>query len=179
MTARLAGLCLLAVMALWTALPAGAVMPDEILDDPALEARARALSQNIRCLVCQNESIDSSNADLARDLRLLVRERLLAGDSDRQVQDYLVARYGDFVLLTPPMRPATYLLWFGPFALLLAGAGALLLLVRRQRRSGSAEAGPAPLSTAERARLDRLLDAAEEGGKPPASPSSPGPSKGA
>ncbi|MGF1611844.1 MAG: cytochrome c-type biogenesis protein CcmH [Kiloniellales bacterium] len=164
MRTRLARLGLLVALFLCAALPAGAVLPDEMLDDPALEARARALSQNIRCLVCQNESIDSSNADLARDLRVLVRERLLAGDSDEEVEDYLVARYGDFVLLTPPVRPGTYLLWFGPFALLLLGAGALLLIVRRQRR-GPAATGPAPLSVAERARLARLLDEGERPSK--------------
>src|SRR3546814_6727246 len=93
-------------------------------DPPVLEQRARDLSAEIRCVVCQNESIDSSNAEIARELRLLVRERLVAGNSDQQVLDYLVARYGDFVLLRPPMKPATYLLWFGPFLILLIGGGA-------------------------------------------------------
>src|SRR3546814_8109266 len=104
---------LLLVLSLLLAAPALAVEPSEMLDDPVLEQRARDLSAEIRCVVCQNESIDSSNAEIARELRLLVRERLVAGDSDQQVLDYLVARYGDFVLLRPPMKPATYLLWFG------------------------------------------------------------------
>ncbi|MDJ0897067.1 MAG: cytochrome c-type biogenesis protein CcmH, partial [Alphaproteobacteria bacterium] len=96
-------------------MPAVAVVsPDEMLDDPALEARARALSKELRCLVCQNESIDESDADLARDLRKIVRERLVAGDTDDEVIGYLTARYGDFVLLNPPVKPLTWALWFGP-----------------------------------------------------------------
>src|SRR3546814_2249095 len=105
-------------------LPAGAaVEAGGMLDDPALEARARALSKEIRCLVCQSESIDTSNAILARDLRILVREQLKAGNSDQEVRDYLVARYGDYVLLRPPMKLETVLLWFGPFLALFLGAG--------------------------------------------------------
>jgi cytochrome c-type biogenesis protein CcmH len=110
-----------------------AVEPAERLADPALEARARALSQELRCLVCQNQSIDESNADLAHDLRVLLRQRLAAGDTDRQVLDYVVARYGVFVLLDPPFTPATYLLWLTPPALVL-GAGTLLVLRARRRR---------------------------------------------
>ena len=110
-----------------------AVEPAERLADPALETRARALSQELRCLVCQNQSIDESNADLAHDLRVLLRQRLVAGDSDQQVLDYVAARYGVFVLLDPPFAPATYLLWLTPPALLL-GAGALLVLRARRRR---------------------------------------------
>lgn len=151
----LLGLVLLALATVWS-LPAGAVEPDEILDDPRLEERARELSKVIRCLVCQNESIDSSNADLARDLRILVRERLVAGDNDQQVLDYLVDRYGDFVLLTPPMRPGTYLLWFGPLALLLIGGIAVGVYFARQRRRPTAVAA-APLSADEQKRLERLL----------------------
>ena len=133
---------------------AWAVEPDEILSDPVLEARARALSGEIRCLVCQNESIDSSGADLARDLRIIVRERLVAGDSDAQVKAYLVARYGDFVLLDPPLKLSTYLLWFGPaLILLLGGIGVARFFRRRQR----APAEVAPLTPEERARLERLL----------------------
>jgi cytochrome c-type biogenesis protein CcmH len=142
--------------------PAWAVLPSEMLDDPVLEARARALSQDIRCLVCQNEPIDSSNADLAHDLRVLVRERLVAGDSDDQVKAYLVARYGDFVLFNPPMKPETYLLWFGPALLVLLGGGGVVAYYARRRRNPAA--GPAPLSTDERQRLERALadtDAAE------------------
>ena len=114
--------------------PAGAaaVLPDAVLEDPVLEGRARDLSQLIRCLVCQNESIDTSNADLARELRILVRERLTAGDSDQEVLDFLVARYGDFVLLRPRMTPANYLLWFGPLLLLLIGLAGVVLYFRRR-----------------------------------------------
>jgi cytochrome c-type biogenesis protein CcmH len=133
--------------------PAFAVLPAERLADPALEARARALGAELRCLVCQNQSIDDSNADLAHDLRVLVRERLAAGDSDRQVIEYLTSRYGDYVLLKPPLRPATWLLWFGPAAM-LAGGGAALVLTRR-RRHASGE--PPPLSAEERQRLARLV----------------------
>jgi cytochrome c-type biogenesis protein CcmH len=112
---------------------AWAVEPSERLDDPALEARARAISQELRCLVCQNESIDESNAQLAHDLRLLVRKLLVAGDTDQQVLDYIVAGYGIFVLLDPPFEPATWVLWLGPSALVL-GAGAILLLRVSRRR---------------------------------------------
>jgi len=99
-----------------------AVSPDEVLDDPLLEERARSLGKELRCLVCQNQSIDDSDASLARDLRQVVRERLVAGDSDEQILDYLTDRYGDFVLLSPPVKPGTYLLWAGPALLLAAGA---------------------------------------------------------
>jgi cytochrome c-type biogenesis protein CcmH len=109
------------------------VEPSERLADPMLEARARAISQELRCLVCQNQSIDESNADLAHDLRVLVRKRLVAGDTDRQVLDYVVARYGVFVLLDPPFERVTWVLWLGPPAL-LAGAGSVLLLRARRRR---------------------------------------------
>lgn len=139
------------------ALPAtAAVEPGEILADPALEARARALSKEIRCLVCQSESIDSSNADLARDLRTLVRERLKAGDSDQEVRDYLAARYGDYVLLRPPMKLKTILLWFGPFLVLFLGAGVVLYFARRKR--GNPDLVAAPLSAEERARLAQLVE---------------------
>ena len=158
-------LALLLWLALWPA-TALAVLPDEVLDDPALEARARALSANIRCLVCQNESIDSSNADLARDLRVLVRERLVAGDSDREVLDYLVARYGDFVLFKPPLKPATYLLWFGPGILLLLGAVGLWLYFRRRSLAPAL-----PLDSTERARLAELLgETKARGDAPPEEP---------
>jgi cytochrome c-type biogenesis protein CcmH len=112
---------------------AWAVEPPERLADPALEARARTISQELRCLVCQNQSIDESNADLAHDLRVLVRKRLLAGDSDQQVLDYVVARYGVFVLLDPPFEPVTWVLWLAPPVLVL-GAGGVLLLRARWRR---------------------------------------------
>ena len=130
-----------------------AVEPSERLADPALEARARALSQELRCLVCQNQSIDESNADLAHDLRILVRRRLLTGDTDRQVLDYVVARYGQFVLLDPPFEPATYLLWLTPPVLAL-GTGVLLLIRARRRRPDRLLP---PLTEEERARAAPLL----------------------
>ena len=134
-----------------------ATNPDEILADPVLEQRARALGKELRCLVCQNQSIDDSDADLARDLRRIVRERLVAGDSDAEIIGFLTARYGDFVLLKPPVKPATWGLWFGP-ALVLLGAGAGIVLYLRRRRSSSA---PPSLSAEERARLDALLGGSE------------------
>lgn len=133
--------------------PACAVNPDERLNDPGLEARARALSKELRCMVCQNESIDDSNADLAHDLRVIVRQRLTAGDSDQQVLTYMRARYGDFVLLKPPVDSATWVLWFGPFAVLLLG-GVVIGLVTRYRR----ELPPAAaLSEDEARQLQTLL----------------------
>jgi cytochrome c-type biogenesis protein CcmH len=149
----------LVVLLVGLAMPARAVLPDERLADPALEARARTLSQELRCLVCQNQSIDDSNADLAHDLRVLVRERLAAGDSDAQVLAYLTSRYGDYVLLRPPVKPTTWLLWFGPPLLLIVGGLAILLGWRRRR--AAALARPAPLDADEQARLARLLN---EGG---------------
>ena len=136
--------------------PAHAVQPDEILKDPALESRARALSQELRCMVCQNQSIDDSDAPLAKDLRVLVRERLQAGDSDRQVIDFLVARYGEFVLLRPRVTWRTILLWLAPFGILIAGA--LALLARRRRNGGAALAGSAQLTAEEQRRISELLE---------------------
>ncbi|HEX7968514.1 MAG TPA: cytochrome c-type biogenesis protein [Stellaceae bacterium] len=150
---RSAALVALLLLALGPA--AGAVEPRERLADSALEARARALSKELRCLVCQNESIDDSNADLAHDLRVLLRERIAAGDSDGQVLQFVVSRYGDFVLLKPPVEPATYALWFGPPAVLALGAVGAILYLRRRR--AAPEAAPAPLTETERRRLARLL----------------------
>ncbi len=133
--------------------PVAAVEPDEVMADPRLEARARNLSSELRCLVCQNQSIDDSNAPLARDLRLIVRERLKAGDSDERIMNYLVARYGTFVLLRPPVERSTLLLWATPI-LLLALAG--LLLARKWRTPAAAEVPPVPLSADEVVRLERL-----------------------
>jgi cytochrome c-type biogenesis protein CcmH len=146
---------ILALLALMLLAPAAfAVEPSERLADPALEARARTLSEQLRCLVCQNETIDESGAPLAHDLRVLLRERIAAGDSDAQAVKYLTDRYGDFVLLKPPVVPATYVLWFGPIAvLLLAGGGALLYLRRRR-----AATPVPPLSAAEQRRIERLLE---------------------
>jgi len=136
---------------------AGAVEPDEVLDDPALEARAREIGKDLRCLVCQNQSIDDSDADLARDLRVLVRERLTAGDSNEQVVDYVVSRYGDFVLLTPPFKAATYALWLGPSVLAIAGVIAVVVFYRR-RASAAGDGAPPPLSDAEKRTLAGLLE---------------------
>ena len=150
---RLALIALLVALAAPTA--ALAVEPDEILKDPALEARARELSSELRCLVCQNQSIDDSAAPLARDLRVLVRERLTAGDSDSQVLDFLVARYGEFVLLKPRFELHNLLLWGLPPVVLVAGMIALFVTVRR-RQSANLQA-PA-LSTAEQQRITTLVE---------------------
>lgn len=141
--------------------PALAVQPDEVLADPALEARARDISQMLRCVVCQNQSIDNSNAPLARDLRLLVRERLVAGDSDDQVIAYVTARYGDYVLLKPPFKPTTYALWLGPLVIFLVAAAGVAVFLRNRRQAVAAGADAPPLSAEERRRLERLL--AEDG----------------
>ena len=133
--------------------PAQAVEPDEVLSDPALEARARGLSTQLRCLVCQNQSIDDSDAPLAKDLRVLLRERLVAGDTDRQVLDFMVDRYGAFVLLKPPLDSSTYILWFTPFVL---AAGMALLVVRQLRKQKPAEARG--LSSEEEADLARIMN---------------------
>ena len=143
-------------MALVMVMPATAYQPDEVLKDPGLEARARALSAELRCLVCQNQSIDDSDAPLARDLRILVRERLAAGDTDRQVIDFVVARYGEFVLLRPRFGAHTLALWLGPLMILLIGGFAALAFVRRARSALPREA-PAPLSAEEAERVARLL----------------------
>jgi cytochrome c-type biogenesis protein CcmH len=138
--------------------PALAVQPSEVLKDPALEKRARQLSSGLRCLVCQNESIDDSNAPLARDLRLLVRERLQAGESDQQVLDFLVARYGQYVLLKPPFQAQTLLLYTTPFLVLLLAGFVLLRRGKTQSVQGPAVVPPAiALTDEERARLSRLL----------------------
>jgi cytochrome c-type biogenesis protein CcmH len=152
-------LCLIIVLLTVAAVPCAiAVEPDEVLSDAALEARARALSKELRCMVCQNQSIDDSEAPLARDLRILVRERLQAGDSDRQVIDFLVARYGEFVLLRPRFSWHTAVLWLGPAAMLLIGGCAVLVLVRRYRTDSAAAAdGQQGLTAAERARLSDIL----------------------
>jgi cytochrome c-type biogenesis protein CcmH len=133
--------------------PAGAVQPNEILPDPALERRARDLSTGLRCLVCQNQSIDDSDAPLARDLRVLVRERLSAGDTDAQVRAFVVQRYGEFVLLKPPFALHTLWLWLTPLAVMSLGVGGLVLAQRRRR---TAPAGAA-LTADEQARLEALL----------------------
>ena len=142
----------LLVLLLLAPLTARAVEPSEILADPALEARARALSLNLRCLVCQNQSIDDSNAPLAKDLRVIVRERLTAGDSDTQVMDYLVVRYGDFILLSPPLKAGTLLLWAAPFGVLLLGMGGIFWAARRRRVESAAA-----LSGEEAAKLRGIL----------------------
>jgi cytochrome c-type biogenesis protein CcmH len=142
------------LLAVLPARPAVAVEPDEMLKDPALEARARALSQELRCLVCQNQSIDDSNAALAKDLRVLVRERLSAGDSDQSVLAFVEARYGEFVLLRPKLNAHTLLLWLAP---LLVLAGIAVGVFRRLRARAAAAPASAPLTRAEQQRLEELL----------------------
>jgi cytochrome c-type biogenesis protein CcmH len=150
--AKRSGRLILLLFLLGWPLAAQAVQPDEVLSDPQLETRARALSRELRCMVCQNQSIDDSEAPLARDLRVLVRERLRAGDSDSQVLDFLVARYGAFVLLRPPFEWHTALLWLAPLAVLLAGGLSLVFLARKRRPP----AVPPALSAAEQERLAQL-----------------------
>lgn len=152
----------LAALFLLLALPALAVQPDEVLPDPALEARARVLSQELRCMVCQNQSIDDSDAPLARDLRLLVRDRLKAGDSDTQVLDFLVARYGEFVLMRPVFSWRNALLWGTPAIVLVLGAVLAFGMMRRRREA----AAPAPLSADEESRIARLLVGRKDGEGP-------------
>src|SRR5438045_2746796 len=156
-------LCLIIALLTFVAVPcAMAVEPDEVLSDATLEARARALSKELRCMVCQNQSIDDSEAPLARDLRILVRERLTTGDSDQQVLNFLVARYGEFVLLKPPFNWRTALLWLITPAALVGGGLALLFLARR-RRPAASDAGreTAVLTAAEQARLARLMQSGD------------------
>ena len=164
---KVAGAVVCATIAVWMlSAPALAVQPDEIMKDPAQEARARNLSRELRCMVCQNQSIDDSDAPLAKDLRVLVRERIAKGDSDSDVISFLVARYGDFVLYRPPVKSTTWLLWFGPLVLLIVGGVVWWQVARRRPRgdqpampgtastTGTAHAGAAALAKA-RALLDR------------------------
>ena len=149
---RTLGLALMALSLL--AVPAGAALdPSEVLEDPALEARARGLSAELRCMVCQNQSIDDSNAELARDLRVLVRERILAGDSDAEVIDYVVSRYGEFVLLRPPFSMRNAALWASPVLLILGGGGFIFFATRNRRRQEVAK-----LSEEEDRKLKELLE---------------------
>lgn len=145
--------------ALLIAGPVAAVLPEEQLADPVLEARARTISQELRCVVCQNQSIDDSDAPLAADLRAIVRERLTAGDTDEEVMAYIVARYGNFVLLKPPLDLQTILLWSAPLLVLIPGGIGLALYLRRRSRAGGAD--PAPLSAEERGALADILKAGD------------------
>ena len=143
---------------LWLALPGAnalAFSADEALDDPVLESRALKIHDELRCPVCQGQAISDSNAELARDLRRLVRERIAGGDSDDDVFDFLTDRYGDFILLHPRVKPTNYVLWFGPALVFVVGAGGLAVFVRR-RRGRAAENAPAPLSDAERQQVESL-----------------------
>ena len=151
---RRSPLVLFLAIALLATLPAHAVEPDEVLQDPALEARAREISEGLRCLVCQNQSIDDSGAPLAKDLRLLVRERLKAGDSNQQIVDFIVARYGEFVLLKPRFETHTLVLWLATPAVFLAAILIIALAFRRRRAEAQ---NPAPLNIAEKRQLKRLL----------------------
>jgi len=149
----------LALISMTMTMPAHAVDPDEILKDPALEARARVVGKELRCLVCQNQSIDDSDADLARDLRVLVRERITEGDSNEEVIEYVVSRYGDFVLLNPPFKFKTYALWFGPWVILVFGIGIIWVFYRRRQSVGDGTtASVNVLSAQEQARLKKLMD---------------------
>lgn len=146
---------LILILTLLLAPPSLAVEPNEVLDDPALEARARELSKGLRCLVCRNESIDESNAELARDLRLLVRERLVAGDSDKAAIDYIVDRYGEYVLLNPRATGANLLLWLAGPAFLLVGLGIGIAFIRGRRNA--AQSAPEALTEEEQARLKEIM----------------------
>lgn len=152
-----AGLLGLAVVMAVATAPAQAYEPSEVLSDPVLESRARALSADLRCMVCQNQSIDDSNAPLAKDLRILVRDRLVQGDTDEQVMDYVVDRYGEYVLLRPRVAPHTYLLWFGPFIVLLLAGGLAVRYFMSRSADSLAEEGT-PLSEEERLRVGQILD---------------------
>ena len=164
---KLVAILLTLLMVAFAASAARAVQPDEIMSDPAMEARARDLSRELRCMVCQNQSIDDSEAPLARDLRLLVRERIAAGDSDAEVIDFLVARYGEFVLLKPRFNPHTLVLWLLP-PLALAGGGLALWIHgrRRSKSSGAADPSLLHLTEEEEVRLERLIAAESQPEKP-------------
>ncbi len=146
---------LICVVAL--ALPALGVEPEEMLPDPKKEARARALTRELRCVVCQNQSVDDSDAPLAKDIRVIVRERIAAGDGDDAVRDFVVARYGKFVLLNPPLEADTFIIWIGPYVLFLAGLGLAVYYVRRRGPDG---AGPTPLTAEDEDAVKRRLDEA-------------------
>tara|TARA_B100001115_G_C15769070_1_gene377288 strand:+ start:172 stop:648 length:477 start_codon:yes stop_codon:yes gene_type:complete len=151
---RIRALSLVALSCLIYIQPIMAVEPNERLADPLLEERARMLSQNIRCLVCQNQSIDDSNATLAKDLRVLVREKLTAGATNDEIFDFLVDRYGDFILLNPPFKPTTYVLWYGPLIFLIFGILMVVLIMKRSNRRSFEK----PLSQEEQASLSKLLE---------------------
>lgn len=158
---RLLGVILL-ISAVW-ATPSYAVNPDEVLADPEMEENARAVSRHLRCVVCQNQSIDDSDAELARDMRVLVRERIVAGDTNREVLDYMVSRYGNYVLLKPPFQASTYVLWIGPAVILLLGMIAIGVFMY-QRRPRTVPVGESKRNTVasgltdeERKKLDKLM----------------------
>ena len=149
----------LAALIVFTPSDGYAVNPDEVLQDPVLETRAREISKGLRCLVCQNQSIDDSDATLAKDLRVLVRERLTAGDSDEDVLNYVVSRYGDFVLLKPPFKMATLALWLGPLLLIIIGVLSAVMFFRRSpAQTALPGVTPKPLSKAEQQRLGKILE---------------------
>ncbi|WP_417795220.1 cytochrome c-type biogenesis protein CcmH [Terasakiella pusilla] len=141
--------------------PALAVEPDEVLDDPILEQRAREVSKDLRCVVCQNQSIDDSDSGIAKKMRVLVRDRISQGDSNQEVKDYLVSRYGDFVLLKPPVKAKTLILWFGPAVMVVIGLIGIIFYYRRRAKEKPENAGAKPLSPQEKAHLEALLK--EEG----------------
>lgn len=157
-------LALALLLAPFMVLSASSVFIEEKLEDPAEEARAREISGEIRCLVCQNQSILDSNADLAKDLRQIVRERISLGDSDAQVRSYLVERYGDWVLLNPPFKMTTLFLWLGPALIFLLGAFAMIVFLRNRNKVGGEDV-PAKLSSSEEAEIEQLLNSDESGKK--------------
>ncbi|MGB0750212.1 MAG: cytochrome c-type biogenesis protein [Magnetospiraceae bacterium] len=143
--------------------PALAVEPDEVLTDPLMELRAREISKQLRCVVCQNQSIDDSDAELAKDMRILVRERLMQGDADDEVIHYLVNAYGDFVLLKPPLKAVTYALWFGPILFAVLGISAVVVFIRKNQRGVQEETRkPKPLTPEEEAKLAKILASEEK-----------------
>lgn len=156
---RISALAFVTALSMALATPSLAVQPDEILDDPALEGRARELSKNLRCVVCQSENIDESNVDLARDMRIRIRELLTEGRTDDEVMDFMVTRYGDFVLMRPPLKTTTLALWFGPIIVFGVGAVALGFYFRRRFvNTGAPAETTTELTDAERARLNFLLN---------------------
>ncbi len=148
---------LLALAVLLSTSPVWAVEPDEMLKDPVLEQRARDVSKDLRCVICQNQSIDDSDSGIAKKMRLLVRDRITKGDSNQQVKDYLVSRYGDFVLLKPPMKAKTLFLWFGPLLMVVIGLLGIIFYYRRRSRLSAEQSGAAPLNAQEQERLNALL----------------------
>lgn len=152
---------LLVLLLAVSAISVGAVEPDEVLGNPKLEQRAREISKQLRCVVCLNQDIDSSDSSVARTMRIILRERLVAGDSDQEVLDYFVTRYGDFVLFRPPLKSSTYLLWFGPFVFFLLGTRIVWFSLKRHRPNGGDKKAVPRLSTEDESEIEQLLSVGE------------------